>query len=118
MRVALVTLALLTGCVFERSPGSVFQLEVSRYPQQVEAGTSFEVLIDVFDIHEPLEVAVTPVDGLRIDETVGGTFVILKVTVDASATLGATSISIALRSGVREGEIIVGFEVVAVDETQ
>lgn len=113
-----MTLALLTGCVFERSSGSVFQLEVSRVPQQVEVGTSFEVLIDVFDIRKPLEVAVTAVDGLSIDETVGGTFVILEVTVDASATLGATSISIALRSGVREGEIIVGFEVVAGAEAQ
>lgn len=118
MRVVLVTLVLLTSCVFERTAGSVFQLEVSRYPQQVEAGTSFEVLIDVFDIREPLEVAVTPVEGLRIDETVGGTFVILKVTVDASATLGATSIPITLRSGGHKGEVVVGFEVVAMAETQ
>ncbi len=111
MRIILVFLVLLTGCVFERSTGSVLQLEVSRYPQQVEVGTSFEVVIDVFGIREPLEVAVTPVEGLRIDETVGGTFVMLEVTVDASATPGVTSIPITLRSGVREGEIVVGFEV-------
>lgn len=118
MRAALITLVLLTGCVFERSAGSVFQLEVSRYPQQVEVGTSFEVIIDVFDIREPLEVAVMPVEGLSIDETVGGTFVMLEVTVDVSATPGATSILVALRSGIREGEVVVGFEVLAEAEPQ
>lgn len=109
-RVLLLTLLLLGGCTFERGGAAALKVVVSDYPNDVKQGESFEVLIDVLNIDEPLELNVTAPDGVTVAETIGASFAVLNVSVEEAEPTVQT-ILIDLASGERRTTVNLGFTV-------
>lgn len=111
-RAVILTLLLLGACTFDLGGrGNPLTVEVSEYPVTVPQDGFFEVLIDVLNVTDQLEVAVTPPEEITVAETVGGSYVVLGVTVPAGTTPKAHTITVALRSGESATELALGFTV-------
>lgn len=112
MRWTWALLFLLSACTFDigrmRNPLNV---QVSSYPVTVTAGESFNVLIDVFNIEVPLESNLLVPEDIAVEESVGGSFVVLQVTVMEEAEPGVKTIVLELRSGEQQTTVNLGFTV-------
>lgn len=102
----------LTACAFDLGgSGNPLTVEVSEYPDTVVQGAVFDVFIDILNVTERLEVAVVPPEGVGVEETVGGSYVLLKVSVPEDAAPGAQTITVDLRSGASTTRLALGFTV-------
>jgi len=105
-------LIVLSACTLQTGGGREgLRVEVSDYPTRVTAGESFEVFVDVLNVDAPLESNVVPPDDLEVQETVGGSFVVLKVNVPEGAEPGVRTVVIELKSGPRQTTVNLGFTV-------
>ena len=111
-RLFLASLLLLGACTFELSgSGTPLEVVVSDYPAEVARGEAFEVTIDVLRVTEPLEVAVTPPEGIKVAETVGPSYAALTVAVGAEVPPIAQTVTVELRSGEARAQLALGFTV-------
>ena len=105
-------LLLLGACTFELTGnGEPLRVEVSEYPATVPQGGSFEVFVDVLSVTEPLEVSVSPPEEISVEETIGGSYVLLAVTVPATTPPTTHTITVDLRSGTAKAQLALGFAV-------
>lgn len=109
-RIVLLTLLLLGGCTFELGGAATLKVVVSDYPSEVAQGDTFEVLIDVLNIDEPLELNVTAPEGISVAETIGASFAVLNVLVEEAEPTVQT-ILIDIVSGERRTTVNLGFTV-------
>lgn len=111
-RILIAFLLLLNACTFDlRGSGDPLKIEVSKYSETVPQGGTFEVFIDVLSVTDPLEVAVVPLEEISVDETVGGSYALLKVTALDSASPGTQTLKVNLRSGAATSQLALGFSV-------
>lgn len=111
-RLLAAPLLLLGACTFELpGGGSPLEVVVSDYPSEVARGDAFEVTVDVLAVTEPLEVAVTPPEGVEVAETVGASYAVLTVAVGAEVPEAAQTVAVALRSGEANAQLALGFTV-------
>lgn len=105
-------LIMLSACTLQTGGGrDGLRVEVSDYPTRVAAGERFEVFVDVLNVDAPLESNVTPPDDVGLEETVGGSFVILRVIVSEGAEPGVKTVVVELKSGSRQTTVNLGFTV-------
>lgn len=109
-RLVLIALVLLGGCTFERGGVATLKVVVSDYPSEVRQGDTFEVLIDVLNIDEPLELNVTAPEGVSVAETIGASFAVLTVSVEEAEPTVQTLL-VDLASGERRTTLNLGFTV-------
>ncbi len=105
-------LIVLSACTLQTGGGrDGLRVEVSDYPTRVAAGERFEVFVDVLNVDAPLESNVVPTDDLDVRETVGGSFVILKIGVPEGTEPGVKTVVIELKSGPRQTTVNLGFTI-------
>jgi len=105
-------LIVLSACTLQTGGGREgLRVEVSDYPTRVAAGDSFEVFVDVLNVDAPLESNVVPTDDLEVQETVGGSFVILKIVIPEGTEPGVRTVVIEMKSGSRQTTVNLGFTV-------
>lgn len=115
-RLLLATLLLLSACTFDlRGSGEPLRVEVSEYPETVPQGGSFEVFVDVLSVTERLEVALVPLEGVGVDETIGGSYVLLAVSAAEDIQPDTYTLTVNLKSGTATSQLALGFTVTPAD---